>query len=265
MTARDRGSDALRDLLTPEAVRRRAHRMLDIGLTGDLPHFIVVPARLEDAVALVLRETRAAYPDLKVPPHSRWRHFELDGRDFWREIQATVPALSGDERARSRFDLAVISVLLDAGAGDRWRFRDGPGGQSYARSEGLAVASLRLFAAGGFSSDDGKPLRADAAGLAAIDAAALGRAFQTDADNPLTGLASRADLLNRLGKALRDHAGDTARPALLFDGLRRRAKSCWPCSTCATASGRTASRSTGWRWAMSAGIRHWRATMPPPD
>jgi hypothetical protein len=50
------------------------------------------------------------------------------------------------ERARTRIDLAITSVLLDAGAGAAWHYVDAVTGCTLARSEGLAVASLRLFA-----------------------------------------------------------------------------------------------------------------------
>ena len=56
-------------------------------------------------------------------------------------------------RARAEFDLAIVSVLLDAGAGPRWRYRDAVTGESIGRSEGLAIASLDMFAAGAFSGD----------------------------------------------------------------------------------------------------------------
>lgn len=213
------GADALRALLTPEAVRERAHRILAAGLDGGLTHFRVDPSRLAEAVELVRQETLAAYPDLNVPPHSRWRHFELAGRDLWRDLADSASAMDEADRARTRFDLAVVSVLLDAGAGDRWGYDDAGTGQRFVRSEGLAVASLRMFAAGGFSSDAGHPLRADAAALGAIDAGSLAKAFQAGPDNPLTGLDARADLLNRLGAALAEHGGGAARPGMLFDTL----------------------------------------------
>ena len=223
MTAPGGAADSLHALLTPETVRSRAHRLLRLGLDGELPHFTLELERLGDAVALVLQVTREHYPDLVVPPHSRWRHFELAGRDLWRDLAATVPDLAGAARARVRFDLAVVSVLLDAGAGDRWRYRDAVTGQTFARSEGLAVASLRLFACGGCSTDDAAPLQADADGLATLDAVALARAFQVDAGNPLTGLDARARLLNSLGAALRQQGDGATRPALLFDRLAARA------------------------------------------
>lgn len=58
-------------------------------------------------------------------------------------------------------DLFVVSVLLDAGAGKDWVYHDKASDQRLGRSEGLAVASLRMFEAGFFSGDASQPYRAD--------------------------------------------------------------------------------------------------------
>ncbi|HEX2817937.1 MAG TPA: DUF1688 family protein, partial [Phenylobacterium sp.] len=68
------------------------------------------------------------------------------------------------------------------------------------RSEGLGIASFRMFEAGAMSADPADPLRAD--GLARVDAAALAQAFQVTHDNPLVGLDGRAALLRKLGEAI---------------------------------------------------------------
>ena len=57
------------------------------------------------------------------------------------------------EITRRLVDLFFVSVLLDAGAGDVWRFKEPETGQVVVRSEGIAVASLHMFTAGSFSSD----------------------------------------------------------------------------------------------------------------
>jgi hypothetical protein len=60
------------------------------------------------------------------------------------------------EQARRLIDLFVVSVLLDAGAGDKWKFEEpGSKGEIYTRSEGIAVASLYMFLDGKFSSTEG--------------------------------------------------------------------------------------------------------------
>ena len=114
-------------------------------------------------------------------------------------------------------------MLLDAGAGNAWRYHDRKTGHSFTRSEGLAVASLDMFAAGLSSSDPAHPLRVDHAALARIDAATLARHFQVDGENPLVGLEQRSVLLRRLGTALSerpDMFGRTpARPGNLVDCL----------------------------------------------
>lgn len=43
-----------------------------------------------------------------------------------------------------------MSVLLDAGAGNDWRYTESEGGMVVERSEGLAVASMYMFLDGAF-------------------------------------------------------------------------------------------------------------------
>lgn len=52
---------------------------------------------------------------------------------------------------RGLVDLFFVSVLLDAGAGDHWKFEEPKTNQVYNRSEGIAVASLHMFLSGDFS------------------------------------------------------------------------------------------------------------------
>jgi hypothetical protein len=42
-------------------------------------------------------------------------------------------------------DLFFVSVLLDAGAGDDWRYAETGTEKKYERSEGIAVASFHMF------------------------------------------------------------------------------------------------------------------------
>ena len=91
-------------------------------------------------------------------------------------------------------------------------------GATFGRSEGLAIASLRLFE-GGVLSQNGldDPLRVDAAPLTNITPKILASVFQVSENNPLVGLEERAKLLNKLGQALIKHKymfefGDALRP-----------------------------------------------------
>ncbi|MCS6854776.1 MAG: URC4/urg3 family protein [Elioraea sp.] len=212
-------------LLTPEAVRERAQAMLALARADRTLAWRLDETRLETVADRVAAVTRATFPDLAVPLHARWRHFLVGGRDLWAEA-AAASGLAGAERARAAFDTAVVSVLLDAGAGPAWRYR-AKNGTILSRSEGLAVASLELLGKGAFSSRR-RPLEADAEGLTAVTADLLAEGFRASEANPLVGLAGRAALLRRLGEtvaadaALRDPDG-RARPGALFDLLAARA------------------------------------------
>jgi hypothetical protein len=212
------------DLLSAAAVRTRAREILEAGLAGQLPHFQVDLAQLSPAASLVASVIRENYPDLNVPLHARWRHFVLGGRDLWGAIDAASNWLDSQGRARAAFDLAAISVLLDAGAGPDWRYQDAATGLSAGRSEGLALATLRMFEAGLFSADGQHPLRADALRLANLTGADLAHGFQVSDGNSLPGLEARAALIARLGRTVLSNAKafascDTARPGGLFDYL----------------------------------------------
>jgi len=194
---------AIRDLLTPEAVRARCGEVFARGLEDGLPAFRIDLDRMKDATTRVVAEIRTHYPALDVPFHSRWRHFEFDGVDLWQQ-RVKQADLSGTDLTAAAGDLAIISVLLDAGAGADWTYLDQETGLRLGRSEGLALASLRLFEAGTLSADADDPLRADASALKALTAEQLGDAFQAGSNNPLVGLAQRAELLQRLGGAVED-------------------------------------------------------------
>jgi hypothetical protein len=211
-------------LLSAAAVRERAHRMLAIGRDDRLPNFRIDLGRLDAAVTLALDAMRSAYPTLDVPFHSRWRHFVVDGVDRWAAIARATNWQSRAARGRSEFDLAIVSVLLDAGAGPTWRYRDPPTGMAIGRSEGLALASLAMFARGAFSSDPADPLRVDATALARLTTDDLRDGFQVSETNPLVGLEGRGALLRRLGEVCAAEPAvfgrhDRPRPGGLFDRL----------------------------------------------
>src|SRR5258708_229297 len=135
-------------LLTAAAVRERCALVFAAAERDETPHFRLRLRRLDEAARLVADVTRRRYPDLRVPFHSRWRHFSVGGVD---RAAWVAPGADRHEMARARIDLAIVSVLLDAGAGPEWRYREGETGQVHARSEGLGSASLRAVQSGLFS------------------------------------------------------------------------------------------------------------------
>jgi hypothetical protein len=211
-------TSAALSLLNAKAVRERAHRMLAIGLEDRLPNFRIHLDRMDSTVDLVLEATRKAYPSLDVPFHSRWRHFD----NRWAKLAGQARWPDRAARARAEFDLAIVSVFLDAGAGSAWRYHDPETGSDVGRSEGLGLASLAMFAAGAFSADPREPLRVDAVVLANFSVADLERGMQVSHANPLVGIDGRADLLRRLGMLVASKpdvfgSRDTPRPGGLFD------------------------------------------------
>jgi len=217
-------ADAAALLRTTSAVRSRSAQLLERARSGASRWFIVRDDVLPAAADEVAAVTHARYPDLKIPYHSRWRHFEAGGVDRRADLDTLLAGAHPQERARAMIDLTVVSVLLDAGAGARWSFvenRDGSSGR-FTRSEGLAVASWHGFVSGAFSSDPERPLQVDAAALRALTEDRLAEVLQATQDNPLVGLPGRVQLLRRLGDAMAaqpDVFGAQGRPGGLFDNL----------------------------------------------
>jgi hypothetical protein len=183
-----------------------------------LRHFTLDLSKMPACVDFVLDVTRANYPDVNnIPYHSRWRHFNTA------DVNDLAASWSCDrvERARRMVDLATVSVLCDAGAGDAWKYIDSRGHETN-RSEGLAYASFDMFAEGLFSSDAAVPCRVNAHGIKALTLKAFLKGFQAnEKTNPLLGAKTRYELILRLGDALFAHpeffGQEVARPGHIVD------------------------------------------------
>ena len=214
-------------LLSARAVRARCRQVMGQVEAGVSPLFRWRQDRLPVCAEFVVQTIRKDYPDLAVPYHSRWRHFETGGVDRWGRIVERA-GLAGDplEQARVAVDLVIPSVLLDAGAGPAWHYREEGSRQHLVRSEGLAVASLALFACGALSADLIRPLRCDAAALERLIPEHLAVVFQVGASNVLVGVEGRTALLKRLGEVMAATPAVFGRPARagnLVDYLRAQA------------------------------------------
>jgi hypothetical protein len=231
-------------IFTPTAVRDRARAVFDLAARG-ATHFELHLERLDELADYTISVTRGNYPDLKIPYHSRHRHLRAGGVDRPAQLAGRVQSSGADEALRSMIDLVVVSVLLDAGAGEDWRYEEPSTRRTYTRSEGLAIASFDMFMAGAFSGNHAAPLRADIAGLRALTVADLERGLQVSADNPLTGAAGRVGLLNGLAESmagepavfrsgrvsdLLDHVrvGGEVRSARILDFVLRHFGDIWP-------------------------------------
>lgn len=209
-------SPTLDFLLSPEAIRDRAKKIHKLSLEGKT-NFIVHEDKLNSVVEYVYATILKNYPDLNIPFHSRWGHFRANkvNRELW--VNEKIQNKDKLEVARIKLDLVIVSVLLDAGAGDTWKYFEKETESSISRSEGLGVASLHMFLNGKFSSAG--ELKVDALQLMSLTAKDIEEAFQVSENNPLLGVEGRTNLLKSLGMALKNnpHVFKDGRPGNILD------------------------------------------------
>ena len=196
--------------LSTQAIRDQAKTLFDRIAAGESEHFRFVEDALPACVEMVCREIASNYPNGNIPYHSRWRHLNIEGLP---EIAFPADPL---ERGRIKTELVIVSVLLDAGAGERWSYTDRTSQCRFTRSEGLAAASLDLFAR--LQRQAFAPITASM--LEKLPASLLTESFQVSSENPLTGFDTRLALLHRLGGCCRQFSDQPdPRLGLLFDQL----------------------------------------------
>ncbi|ETO23574.1 hypothetical protein RFI_13605, partial [Reticulomyxa filosa] len=224
-----KGDELIEELRLLQTVRKQSVRMYEMAKKDELQYFGVNPDKIEGCAKEVVACIKKHYPDLKVPMHSRFRHFDskvIDNlRKKWalhevdRELRLvkhflewfnqihiyifihTLLCIHLIEQTRRLIDLTFVSVLLDAGAGDDWKYVDRHQ-RTWTRSEGIGAASLQMFLDGMFSSDEALKTRVNSRGLQKLTVQELKVGFQASKSNPMIGLDGRAGLLKRLAKAL---------------------------------------------------------------
>lgn len=185
-------------LLSPKAIRERAAKVFAFTQAGQ-GAFEYHADKLKPTVEYVLKVIRKNYPSLEIPFHSRWGHFRAGQIDRVKDLDAKLASADKKEKARSKLDLVITSVLLDAGAGMQWKYKEASSGKEFSKSEGLGIASFYLFLSGAMGK---KSLTADKDGLRALKAKHIEDSFQVSAENPLVGVEGRLKLLNNLASAL---------------------------------------------------------------
>ncbi|MBW4511609.1 MAG: URC4/urg3 family protein [Scytonematopsis contorta HA4267-MV1] len=193
-------------LRSPISIRERCGKLFDLVESGKSSNFNCDLSQLERVADYVIDVINSEYPNGEIPFHSRWRHFEAFsealGVSRLNTLDEKLAGLTPLEKAYSKFDLVILSVLLDAGAGSKWCYYEHDTGLTSKRSEGLAIASFHMFCQGFFSSNPANLLQGDAQKLQSITEIELAEGFQVTTDNPLVGLDGRLNLLQRLGKVL---------------------------------------------------------------
>ena len=203
-------------LLSPAAIRASTSKIYDYVQSGK-SNFQIHLSKLDFVTDYVLKVIEKNYPDLNIPFHSRWGHFRVGGID--RALQLEKINSDKLEKARVKLDLVITSVLLDAGAGAAWSYKEESTNKTFSRSEGLGVASFYLFMSGLLSADK-KSLKADSAGLKNLTETDINHFFQVGPKNPLLGVPGRLQLLNNLSTALENKTiFKDSRPGNILDYL----------------------------------------------
>jgi len=198
------------------SIRSRCNKVFEYASTNENSHFKIDMSKMDDTVTLVVDTIKKNYPDLKVPYHSRWSHF----RPGFVEKLTAQWHCDPVEKCRRLLDLSTVSVLLDAGAGNQWKYVDHDG-ETFSRSEGIAIATANMFLDGNFSSDPAFHHRVNAHGLLSLTEKEFERGFQIRSGNPMNGSKGRFKLLRRLAKALQSNpeffGHELARPGNIVD------------------------------------------------
>lgn len=218
-------SDHVKYLLSIPSVRARSsllfQKVLDSPSDEACTNFTVsldkVDSVVDYIVKLINRDYGTNYD--QIPPHGRLQHFNVGSKDRitplvkqWTDIEKA----DNVEVTKRLLDLFVVSVLLDAGAGNVWKYTEKEGdsstsSQSFGRSEGIAVASLDMFKSGAFSnSPDTFPFQVNGEALSKMTVEKIAAGMQATnvngsggaGDNPMDGLQGRSSLMARLGEAV---------------------------------------------------------------
>ena len=255
----------MRRLLTAAAVRERCGIVFAAAERGETRHFRLDPR-----------------PPRRSGPPRRRHHAAALSRSRGALSQPLAAFLGRRDRSRGARRARRRRGRSGAGAdrsgrssrscsmpapGRSWRYREAETGLVLARSEGLAVASLRAMQGGLFSADPADPWRADAAALCRDSAGRARRRLPARPREPARRASRGAPLLlRRLGEVCGcrpDLFGAPARLGNLYDFWLRAARaSCRPPDMLRTLllrrsgrSGRGASASAACRSAIAAGIR----------
>lgn len=203
-----------------QAIREQSNYLFELACQEKLQNFQIDLTLLEKTADFVLDVINEHYPDGVIPFHSRWRHLEAVNQDKMKSFNQSLSSLSSLERTQVKFDLIIVSVLLDAGAGSQWCYEDQETGKIYQRSEGLALGSWQMFCQGIFSNNPDFPYQVNAHALRSLTVETLSHGLQVSHTNPLLGLEERVKLLQNLGQVLEElplffGGGDNPRPGAL--------------------------------------------------
>ncbi|KAL6926096.1 hypothetical protein ACO0SA_002420 [Hanseniaspora valbyensis] len=203
-----------------------------IKANGKGKYFSLNLEKMPDVAEFVVEKIiKPDYPttnDLaKIPPHGRWQHLDCLNINRMEKLIQTWkqdPTVDEIEICRRIIDLFVFSVLIDAGAGNTWKYFESETNLKIGRSEGLAVASYYMFVKGQLSNDSkNDPYKVHGERLTKWNLEKdFKPSFQISEENEMTGLEGRLKLVVSLGEALvsnKEIFGEDARPGNIIDYL----------------------------------------------
>ncbi|MBT4964349.1 MAG: DUF1688 family protein [Francisellaceae bacterium] len=196
------------------SIRPRARVLYDYALQDKLSFFQVNENNIEKASNLVLEVTQKNYPNLKIPYHSRWRHFEVVKNGLYKDVLSIIEQYDKKEAVKRKVELVILSALLDAGAGNSWQYNYK--GTVYTRSEGLAVATLNAYLQGKLSAVN-DPCGIGGKALVELTESSFCAAFQANENNPLIGVSNRVALMHAIGGELLETNHDSLFIAIFSD------------------------------------------------
>lgn len=220
-------------LYTIKSVRETNSSTIPLLKSNKLNNFDVDLTKLDLVVDFVIKTIRDSYPTneslLKIPIHGRFQHFGKGNPNRLINLikKFKLNNLTNYEICKKLIDLFVISVLLDAGAGNKWEFTEPNTNLKINRSEGIAVASLYMFENGIFSSNKNDKFIVDGIKLLKLSSNELSNGLQiNNKTNPINGFDGRLKLLNKLGETLinNNEIFKNNRPGDLIDYLRDNSK-----------------------------------------
>lgn len=190
------------------------HFKMELSKMGDVVDFLC---------SIIARDYGTDYPS--IPPHGRWQHLNCGNVLRVESLieQWSSAGIDEVEISRKLIDLFVFSVLVDAGAGNTWKYTTTEeGNKAFDRSEGLAVASYYLFVQGALSQDTNDKFKVNGKKLTELTMDEFCQGFQVSDANPLNGTEGRLKLIQNLGVALSTNPaifGKEGRPGCLVDYL----------------------------------------------
>ena len=184
-------------------------------LNNNSKYFEINLEKLDQTVDDLLEFILKKYPKMNIGMHSRLNHIP----EWYDLVQKWKCPLN--EKIKRLIDLLFVSVLLDGGSGENWKYISN--NIEYRRSEGLGKCVYNMFISGFFSLDEKQPYKVDMNRIKLINLDEFKNEFQISKDNILIGLENRLENLVNFSKFMINNdnfnINNNIRPGNIFDKI----------------------------------------------